>query len=176
MFLAFLVGCTSVAQAQSEGIRGAFFDFVENPWELTARGENESESARFIRDGLMVIEDGRIVNHLVREGETFFIPPNVPHAPHRPPGTVGVVVERNRPAGETEHQQFYCPNCHEMAWDEEFDCADIVEHFRDSMEAFWADPARSTCTHCGTRIGKPGPVERIEVGEDVTILRCGEES
>ena len=35
-FLAFLVGCTSVAQAQSKGIRGAFFDFVENPWELTA--------------------------------------------------------------------------------------------------------------------------------------------
>lgn len=62
MFLAFLVGCTSVAQAQSKGIRGAFFDFVENPWELTARGENESESARFIRDGLMVIEDGRIVD------------------------------------------------------------------------------------------------------------------
>src|SRR5256885_474995 len=31
-------------------------------------------------------EGDRIVDHLVREGETFFIPPNVPHAPVRPPG------------------------------------------------------------------------------------------
>ena len=60
------------------------------------------------------IEDGKIVHHLVREGETFFIPPNVPHAPQRPPGTIGIVVERNRPEGETEHQQFYCPDCHEL--------------------------------------------------------------
>tara|TARA_Y100000589_G_scaffold20775_1_gene17060 strand:+ start:9070 stop:9666 length:597 start_codon:yes stop_codon:yes gene_type:complete len=122
---------------------------------------------------VQTIEDGQIVNHLIQEGETFFIPPNVPHAPQRPPGTVGVVVERNRPPGENEHQQFYCPDCHELVWDEEFDCGDIVEHFRDSMEAFWADPERSTCSHCGTRVGKPGPVERIEVGEEVTIIRSG---
>ena len=38
-------------------------------------------------------EGDRIVDHLVREGETFFIPPNVPHAPVRPPDTLGVVVE-----------------------------------------------------------------------------------
>src|SRR5690349_24758561 len=36
-------------------------------------------------------EGDRIVDHLVREGETFFIPPNVPHAPVRPPDTIGVV-------------------------------------------------------------------------------------
>src|SRR5437870_3340377 len=29
-------------------------------------------------------EGERIVDHFVREGETFFIPPNVPHAPVRP--------------------------------------------------------------------------------------------
>src|SRR5881398_924797 len=28
-------------------------------------------------------EGDKIVDHLVREGETFFIPPNVPHAPVR---------------------------------------------------------------------------------------------
>src|SRR3981189_3011729 len=33
----------------------------------------------------------RIVDHLVREGETFFIPPSVPHAPVRPPNTLGMV-------------------------------------------------------------------------------------
>src|SRR5213082_3961285 len=48
-------------------------------------------------------EGDRIVDHLVREGETFFIPPNVPHSPQRPPDTIGVVVERRRPPGEHEH-------------------------------------------------------------------------
>src|SRR6266481_611148 len=38
-------------------------------------------------------EGARIVDHIVREGETFFIPPNVPHSPQRPPDTIGVVVE-----------------------------------------------------------------------------------
>ena len=38
-------------------------------------------------------EGDRIVDHLVREGETFFIPPNVPHAPATA-GHIGVVVER----------------------------------------------------------------------------------
>ncbi len=56
-------------------------------------------------------EGDRIVDHLVREGETFFIPPNVPHAPVRPPDTIGVVVERRRPPGEHEHVIFYCENC-----------------------------------------------------------------
>src|SRR5690348_13282634 len=50
-------------------------------------------------------EGDKIVDHLVREGETFFIPPNVPHAPVRPPNTIGVVVERRRPPGEHERSE-----------------------------------------------------------------------
>ena len=46
-------------------------------------------------------DDESIEDFVVREGETFFIPPNVPHSPVRGPDTIGVVVERNRPAGET---------------------------------------------------------------------------
>ncbi|MCH2143187.1 MAG: 3-hydroxyanthranilate 3,4-dioxygenase [Phycisphaerales bacterium] len=120
------------------------------------------------------IEDGKTVHHVIREGETFFIPPNVPHAPQRPPGTIGIVVERNRPAGETEHQQFYCPQCDALVWDEEFDCKDIVEHFAASMEAFWADKERSTCANCGTHIGKPAPVARLETEPVVRIVREGD--
>ena len=120
------------------------------------------------------IEDGKIVHHVIREGETFFIPPNVPHAPQRPPNTIGVVVERNRPAGETEHQQFYCPNCDELVWDEEFDCKDIVEHFSASMEAFWADDERATCSNCKTRIMKPAPVARLQTEPEVRVIREGD--
>jgi len=41
------------------GIRGAFFDFVDDPWKHVGA---EQDAARFQRDGLLVIEDGRIVD------------------------------------------------------------------------------------------------------------------
>jgi 3-hydroxyanthranilate 3,4-dioxygenase len=104
-------------------------------------------------------EGDRIVDYPLREGETFFIPGNVPHCPVRPPNTIGVVVERVRPAGETEHLVFYCEKCGKLVHDLEFDCKDIVEHFRDAMEAFWADEKLSTCKNCGTRVTKPRPVK-----------------
>jgi 3-hydroxyanthranilate 3,4-dioxygenase len=101
----------------------------------------------------------RIVNHRLREGETFFIPPNVPHSPQRPPGTIGMVIERERPAGEKEHLVFYCEKCESLVEDIEFDCKDIVDHFAQAMEDFWADAKRSTCKKCGTRVMKPEPMK-----------------
>jgi 3-hydroxyanthranilate 3,4-dioxygenase len=100
-------------------------------------------------------EGNRIVDHRIREGEVFFIPPNVPHSPQRGPDTLGLVVERRRPAGETEHLMFFCEKCEELVYDKEFDCKDIVEHFSRAMEEFWADPKLSTCKTCGTRVMKP---------------------
>lgn len=116
-------------------------------------------------------EGGTIKDIPVREGETFFIPGNVPHSPTRPPNTIGVVVERRRPPGETEHQQFYCRKCGELVYDKEFDCRDIVEHFAQSMEEFWADPELNTCRKCGTPNGKPTPVKRIIFEPKVVIER-----
>jgi 3-hydroxyanthranilate 3,4-dioxygenase len=104
-------------------------------------------------------EGDRIVDHLVREGETFFIPPNVPHAPVRPPDTIGMVVERRRPPGEREHVIFYCPNCEALVEDIDFDCADIVQAFSQAMLDFWADDARRTCKSCGTKVEKAQPVK-----------------
>ena len=54
-----------------------------------------------------IVEDGKINDVIVREGNTFFVPGNVPHSPTRPPNTLGLVIERRRPPGETEHLQFY---------------------------------------------------------------------
>jgi len=118
-----------------------------------------------------IIEDGRIKDIPIREGETFFIPGGVPHSPTRPPGTIGIVVELRRPPGETEHLQFYCEKCEKLVYDKEFDCADIVEHFAEAMEAFWADPALSSCKNCGTRVGKPRPIKRIVFEPKVVIER-----
>ena len=115
----------------------------------------------------------RIKDVIVREGETFFIPGNVPHSPTRPPSTLGLVVERRRPPGETEHLQWYCEKCHALVEDIEFDCKDIVDHFKQAMEDFWADPQRSTCKApgCGTRVTNPKPIKRIVFEPKVVIER-----
>jgi 3-hydroxyanthranilate 3,4-dioxygenase len=113
----------------------------------------------FVMDIKVRIREGdKIVDHLVREGETFFIPPNVPHAPVRPPDTIGVVVERRRPPGEHEHVIFYCDNCGAVVEDIDFDCGDIVEHFSRAMKDFWADDSRRTCKKCGHKVPTPEPV------------------
>jgi len=118
-----------------------------------------------------IIEDGRIKDVPLREGETFFVPGNVPHSPTRPPGTLGMVVERRRPPGEMEHLQFYCDNCQQLVHDLEFDCKDIVNHFAQAMEDFWADPELSTCRNCGTRVIKPKPIKRITFEPTIRIER-----
>src|SRR5438132_3588253 len=108
-----------------------------------------------------VREGDRIVDHIVGEGETFFIPPNVPHSPQRPPDTIGVVVERRRPPGEKEHVIFYCENCGALVEDIHFDCADTVKHFSQAMLDFWNDDARRTCKKCGKKVEKAPPMESL---------------
>lgn len=123
-------------------------------------------------DIVVTVRDADGLRHVpIREGETFFIPGGVPHSPQRPPDTIGIVVERRRPPGEHEHLQFYCPTCASLVYDKDFDCADIVEHFREAMEAFWADPVLSTCRACGTRIEKARAVRRIVFSPDIRIER-----
>jgi 3-hydroxyanthranilate 3,4-dioxygenase len=100
-------------------------------------------------------EDDKIIDYTVKEGETFFIPPHVPHSPQRGPGTIGVVVERNRPPGELEHLQFYCEGCGDLVHDLEFDLKDIVVHFRQMMEEFWANDEQRTCGNCGKMVERP---------------------
>lgn len=118
-----------------------------------------------------IIEDGKIKDVPIREGETFFIPANVPHSPTRPPDTIGVVVERVRPAGETEHLQFYCDKCENLVHDLEFNCADIVDHFANAMKEFWNDAKLSTCKNCGTRVAKAKPIKKIIFEPKVEIIR-----
>ena len=72
---------------------------------------------------------------------------------------------------ELEHLQFYCDNCHALVEDIEFDCKDIVVHFKQAMEDFWADAKRSTCRNCGTRVTKPKPIKRIVFEPTVKIER-----
>src|SRR3712207_7141309 len=57
---------------------------------------------------------------------SFLLPPNVPHSPQRPAGTVGLVIERKRLAHERDGFLWVCPQCNEKLYAEFFHLKDLV--------------------------------------------------
>lgn len=105
-----------------------------------------------------IIEGGKRRDVPIREGEIFLLPPNIPHSPQRPAGTVGMVVERRRPEGHNDHLRYYCEKCDTILYDPEFYLTNIVKQLKPLMEGFWADESLRTCKKCGTVMQPPAPV------------------
>ncbi|MBN9395715.1 MAG: 3-hydroxyanthranilate 3,4-dioxygenase [Candidatus Melainabacteria bacterium] len=106
---------------------------------------------------LKVFDEGRIQEIPIKAGEIFLLPPNVPHSPRRPAGTVGLVVERKRIEGEQDGFIWFCENCNEKLYEEHFTLTDIVKQFPPIFERFYNSADNSTCKACGTRQLKPEP-------------------
>ncbi len=106
---------------------------------------------------LKIIEDGEKRDIRIREGDIFLLPPDIPHSPQRPANTIGMVVERQRGAGVTDHMRFYCEKCDEILHDPQFELKDIVTQLKVLMEAYWADESLRTCKKCGAVMQPPAP-------------------
>ena len=106
---------------------------------------------------LKVFDEGRIQEIPIKAGEIFLLPPNVPHSPRRPAGTVGLVVERKRTEGEQDGFIWFCENCNQKLYEEHFTLTDIVKQFPPIFERFYNSADNSTCKACGTRQLKPEP-------------------
>lgn len=104
---------------------------------------------------LKTIQDGQPVDYQVGPGEVLMLPPLVPHSPQRPAGSVGLVVERRRAAGELDGFQWYCPSCHGLLYEELFVLEDIETQFPAVFDRFYADLGRRTCRACGTVLAAP---------------------
>ena len=105
-----------------------------------------------------IIEDGKPVDIEIKAGEMFLLPPRVPHSPRRPAGTVGLVLERYRTAGELDGFQWYCENCGNKLYEEFAEITDIVRQLPPIMNRFWQDEHKRTCQVCGTVMAPPAPV------------------
>jgi 3-hydroxyanthranilate 3,4-dioxygenase len=102
-----------------------------------------------------IIEDGQPVDIVIGPGDMFLLPPGVPHSPRRPAGTVGLVLERYRTAGELDGFQWYCENCGNKLYEEYAEITDIVAQLPPIMNAFWANDGLRTCKVCGTYMEAP---------------------
>jgi 3-hydroxyanthranilate 3,4-dioxygenase len=104
---------------------------------------------------LHVIENGKERRLRIAEGEVFCLPKQVYHSPRRPPGTIGLVIERPRQADELDGVAWFCPQCSNRLHHVDFWCADIEKGIRDVIERFNADLALRTCKACGAVLPDP---------------------
>ena len=104
---------------------------------------------------LRVMDDGKVVDIPIREGEIFLLPPKVPHSPQRPANTVGLVVEKKRKGEELDGFQWYCENCGNKLYEEYFHLKDIVSQLPPIMEKFYSSVELRTCKECGAVMEPP---------------------
>ena len=102
-----------------------------------------------------IVEDGKIVEIPVKEGDIFLLPGNTPHSPQRGQGTVGMVIEKKRESTETDAFMWFCENCGEKLYERYMNVSDIVSQLPPVMEQFYADENLRTCKHCGTVMEPP---------------------
>jgi 3-hydroxyanthranilate 3,4-dioxygenase len=101
---------------------------------------------------LKVIDDGKPADIIIKAGEIFLLPANVPHSPQRPANTVGLVIERKRLQGELDGFAWYCPRCNDELHAEFLQLTDIVKQLPPIFERFFSSPELSTCRKCGVRL------------------------
>ena len=106
-----------------------------------------------------VVENGKVKEIPIREGEMFLLPAGVPHSPQRPANTVGLVIERRRGGDEQDHLRWFCEQCGEMLHDSNFQLVDLGKQLKPLMEDFWADERKRTCQKCGTVMQPPAPAK-----------------
>jgi 3-hydroxyanthranilate 3,4-dioxygenase len=104
---------------------------------------------------LRVVENGRITDLPIREGNLFLLPPEIPHSPQRPAGSVGIVVERRRGANELDGFSWYCENCGNRLYLERIAVANIETELPAVFARFYSSLAHRTCGACGTVMAAP---------------------
>jgi len=104
---------------------------------------------------LRVMESGGPRDIPIRQGEIFLLPARIPHSPQRPEGSVGMVIERQRKAGELDHLRWYCEGCNQVLHDASFQLEDLGSQLKPVIENFYADEALRTCKHCGAVMQPP---------------------
>ncbi len=118
---------------------------------------NQSEEFFYQVEGdinLKMWMDGGPQDFIISEGDIFLLPPNIPHSPQRPAGTVGLVIEKKRTPDEIDSLIWYCEDCKVKIYSESFHLIDIVTQFPPVFDRFYNNEKNSTCPSCQKRIRK----------------------
>ncbi|HZT08452.1 MAG TPA: 3-hydroxyanthranilate 3,4-dioxygenase [Chloroflexota bacterium] len=94
-------------------------------------------------------EHGTRQNAIVHEGDLFLVPARVPHAPHRPAETWGLVIEIKRSPDQMESLLWICDLCGARLHQVDLYVADIETELKAAIERFNRDVHLRTCRVCG---------------------------
>ena len=98
---------------------------------------------------LEFMQDHKRQTQVIREGELLLVPALVPHSPHRPADTWGLVVEVKRTPGQAESLVWFCDRCDARLHEVTMHVADIEKELKVAIEGFDADAGLRTCRRCG---------------------------
>jgi 3-hydroxyanthranilate 3,4-dioxygenase len=115
---------------------------------------------------LEFMEDGRRHARIIREGQMCLLPALVPHSPHRPADTWGLVIEVKRRADQTESLLWFCDRCDRSLHQVTMHVADIERELKAAIEHFDGSLALRTCGACGHVHPASAPVEPPITPED----------
>ncbi len=121
---------------------------------------NESEELFYQLEGdvvVRIVEDGKVVDIEIKEGDMFLLPGKTPHSPQRGANTVGLVIEKVRQGKEIDGFLWFCENCGNKLYEEYMELTDIVTQLPPVMERFYKNDEHRTCKSCGTVMEAPKP-------------------
>ena len=98
---------------------------------------------------LRIQEDGRVRDIPIRAGETFMLPPRVPHSPQREAGSVGLVIERKRRPDERDGLMWFCERCNHKLYEVFFTLENIETDLPKVFAEYHASLELRTCDACG---------------------------
>jgi len=119
---------------------------------------NEGEEFFYQLEGdivVKIVEEGKIVDVPIKEGEIFLLPGKTPHSPSRAANTIGLVIERYRKPGEQDGFLWFCEKCNEKLYEEYVEVTDIVKQLPLVMDKFYGSLHLRTCNKCGTVLEPP---------------------
>lgn len=119
---------------------------------------NETEEFFYQLEGnivVKIVEDGKVVDMNINEGDIFLLPARTPHSPRRPENSVGLVMEVKRPEGMNDGFQWYCESCGNFLHEEKLPVKDIVKDLPVVMEKFYSNLELRTCKKCGSVFEPP---------------------
>jgi 3-hydroxyanthranilate 3,4-dioxygenase len=99
---------------------------------------------------LKIMDNERIIDIPIKEGEIFLLPKNIPHSPQRFQNTVGLVVEYKREDGALDTFQWYCDECNKILHEVSLDLENIVTQLPPLFQAYWDSIDARTCESCGS--------------------------
>ena len=126
---------------------------VGGPNERTDFHVNQTDEFFYQLEGEMnlrtINQEGKFEDIPIKAGEIYMLKRGTPHSPQRMANSVGLVVEKTREPGEMDKLQWYCKECCNKLYEEEFHLENIETQFGAVFDRYYGSE-NTKCDKCGT--------------------------